>query len=575
MVPVLKYLFILILVSHSPISSATSLHTRTGYELIEALNLHPRRDVNIFKPNTSDSVSITNSRIVEKRLRLPVLGESGATVHDLAHLAGYVRIKHTIGGRMFYYFFQSRNKKDAPVVIWLTGGPGCSSAIGLFYENGPFHLTKNLSLVWNDYGWDKVANMIYIDQPIGTGFSYTSSEKDIRHDEKGVSDDLYDFLQGFFKKHPDYVKNDLYITGESYGGHYIPAFAARINKGNKNKEGIHLNLKGFAIGNGLTEPGPQFGADPDFAFYNKLINEDDYIRIRQMVPECKKAAKKCGTNGTDSCLDASDKCWIILHTILSVNPVCVYDIRRKKCYDLSAVDEFLNIPSVKKALGVPKGLYYTTCSRMVNQAFKADIMRNLEVGLPDLLEDGIEMLIYAGKYDLVCNLLGNIRWVTAMKWSGQSGFEASEISEFKVDGKLAGLLKSHGPLTFLEVRDAGHMVPMDQPKASLQMLKMWMDGKLNFLDASRLLINYLPKTDHLTSKLPESVSLYQKLETDTVPLINLEMGKKLGAKQPCPLTFLKVHNAGHMVPVDQSKASFQMLKMWMDRRLKMKIQENP
>lgn len=57
---------------------------------------------------------------------------------------------------MFYYFFQSRNTKEDPVVIWLTGGPGCSSAIALFNENGPFHLTSNLSLVWNDYGWDKV-----------------------------------------------------------------------------------------------------------------------------------------------------------------------------------------------------------------------------------------------------------------------------------------------------------------------------------------------------------------------------------------------------------------------------------
>ena len=127
--------------------------------------------------------------------------------------------------RMFYFFFESRNNKDDPVVIWLTGGPGCGSELALFYENGPFHIANNLSLTWNDYGWDQVkifmfplwkgwhqncflirfnnffflilqaSNILFVDQPTGTGFSYSSEESDIRHDETGISNDLYDFLQ--------------------------------------------------------------------------------------------------------------------------------------------------------------------------------------------------------------------------------------------------------------------------------------------------------------------------------------------------------------------------------------------
>ncbi|KAL8241453.1 hypothetical protein R6Q59_014807 [Mikania micrantha] len=445
---------------HDP--SSTSQHARTGFDFVKGLNLHPNLDANIYEPNTSES--------------LPVIGASD---HDLAHLAGYVQINHTIGARMLYYFFQSRNSKDDPVVIWLTGGPGCSSAIALFNENGPFHLTKNSSLIWNDYGWDKVSNIIYIEQPIGTGFSYSSSKKDVRNDEKGFSDDLYDFLQGFFKLHPEYVKNDLYITGESYGGHYIPAFAARINKGNKKKDGIRINLKGFAIGNGFTEPGIQFKADIDFALRNKLINYQDYIRINKMGPVCENATAKCGTNGKKSCLDALVICRQILDEILNIKPICAYDIRRQTCYDMSSFEELLNRASVKKALGVPQGVNFIPCSRLVYHAMMKDIMRNLEVGIPQLLEDGIKMLIYAGEYDFICNWLGNYRWVKGMKWSGQREFEASWVIQFEVDGKEAGLLKKYGPLTFLEVHDAGHMVPMDQPKVSLQMLKMWMDGKLN------------------------------------------------------------------------------------------------
>ncbi|XP_071708241.1 serine carboxypeptidase-like [Rutidosis leptorrhynchoides] len=474
--PVFIYLFLSVLID----PSSSSLYTRTGYkQFIKDLNLHPTLDANIFKQNTSDY------RIVEKPLRLPVLGQSGASTPNIVHATGYVRIKHTIGGRMFYYFFQSRHREDDPVVIWLTGGPGCSSAIALFEENGPFLLNKNLSLVWNKYGWDKVANMIYIDQPIGTGFSYTSSEKDIRHHEKGVSNDLYDFLQGFFTKHPDYVKNELYITGESYGGHYVPALASRINHRNKNKQGIHLNLKGLAIGNGMTVSGIQFGqADTDFALMNNLINETDYKRLNQIVQKCEKAAKKCGTDGEESCLKAVEICQQIYQDIISISHICEYDIRRRNCYNITEnVDKYLNKPSVKKALGVPQDIMFASCSDVVKHALLADIMRHLEGGLPELLEEGIKMLIFAGDCDFACNWIGNYRWVRDMKWSGQSNFKASNFIPFQVDGKEAGELKNYDNLSFLKVHEAGHMVPMDQPKASLKMLKRWMDGKLSVPEA--------------------------------------------------------------------------------------------
>ncbi|PNX61512.1 serine carboxypeptidase 48-like protein, partial [Trifolium pratense] len=91
------------------------------------------------------------------------------------------------------------------------------------------------------------SNIIFVDQPIGTGFSSSSDDSDIPHDETGVSNDLYDFLQAFFKQHSEYVKNDFYITGESYAGHYVPALASRVHQGNKDNKGIKINLKQFSI----------------------------------------------------------------------------------------------------------------------------------------------------------------------------------------------------------------------------------------------------------------------------------------------------------------------------------------
>lgn len=383
---------------------------------------------------------------------------------------------------MFYFFFESRNSQSDPVVIWLTGGPGCSSELALFYENGPFQIANNMSLVWNEFGWDKASNLIYVDQPIGTGFSYTSDDTDIRHDENGISNDLYDFLQAFFKAHPQYAKNDFFITGESYAGHYIPAFAARVHQGNKAQEGLDINLKGFAIGNGLTHPAIQYSAYADYALDNGILKAVDHKRISKMIPACEQAIKQCGTDGKDSCLTAYFACTNIFNKIMDVaGDTNYYDIRKKcktdLCYDFSNMETFLNQKSVRKALGVGD-IDFVSCSTEVYEAMQMDWMRNLEAGIPELLEDGIKLLVYAGEYDLICNWLGNSRWVHAMEWSGQKEFTRAPTVPFTVDGTEAGQLKSHGPVAFLKVHDAGHMVPMDQPKTALEMLKRWTQGAL-------------------------------------------------------------------------------------------------
>ncbi|KAF6166945.1 hypothetical protein GIB67_037458 [Kingdonia uniflora] len=444
-------------------------------KLIRELGLLPR-------DARAEEVSSDARRIVERQFAFPGAVENGASVEELGHHAGYYKIQHSHAARMFYFFFESRTNKKDPVVIWLTGGPGCSSELAVFYENGPFKIAKNLSLVWNEYGWDQASNLLYVDQPTGTGFSFSSDNRDLRHNEDGVSNDLYDFLQAFFTEHPQYAKNDFYITGESYAGHYIPAFAARVHRGNKAKEGIHINLKGFAIGNGLTDPAIQYKAYSDYALEMGIIQQSDYKNVNKLLPACELAIKLCGTHGTAACMASYVVCNSVFNKIMSfAGDKNYYDIRKKcegdLCYDFSNMEKFLNQKSVRSALGVGE-IEFVSCSPTVYQAMLMDWMRNLEVGIPALLEDGVKLLIYAGEYDLICNWLGNSRWVHAMEWSSQKQFVGSPTVPFVVDGAEAGQMKNYGPLSFLKVHDAGHMVPMDQPKAALEMLKRWTQGKL-------------------------------------------------------------------------------------------------
>ncbi|RLN26479.1 hypothetical protein BBJ28_00016562, partial [Nothophytophthora sp. Chile5] len=148
-------------------------------------------------------------------------------------LSGYFKIDGSKSKNYFYWFFESRGTPSTdPVIIWLTGGPGCSSILALLQENGPCSVNDDLSLKRNPFAWNERANVMWIDQPVGVGFSYGDvSEYDT--DETQVGDDMFHFLQEFFQARPEYQKQPFFVFGESYAGHYVPAISHRIFTGNQ------------------------------------------------------------------------------------------------------------------------------------------------------------------------------------------------------------------------------------------------------------------------------------------------------------------------------------------------------
>lgn len=182
-------------------------------------------------------------------------------------ISGYIDIKGSDYDKegedkhLFFWMFEKRGgdaDASTPFLVWLTGGPGCSSTLALLSENGPCSVNKDgATTSVNPYSWTESAHVLWLDQPAGVGFSY-GAETD--SNEAMISEDAYYFLQAFFKQYSEYAENPLFIVGESYAGHYAPAIAHRVLKGNQAaKSGsIHLNLAGLGVGNGLTDPEEQY-----------------------------------------------------------------------------------------------------------------------------------------------------------------------------------------------------------------------------------------------------------------------------------------------------------------------------
>ena len=418
-------------------------------------------------------------------------------------MAGFLDVVGSHDSHLFYWFFESRSSPaDDPLVVWLSGGPGCSSEIALFYENGPYKLLQSAEgegsapeLSENAYSWNSFANLLFLDQPVGTGFSYSDDPRDTAFSEDDVARDMHAFLAAFFEKYPGQQGRDLYILGESYAGHYVPAIGHKIVEEHA-RGGEQMALRGLGIGNGLVEPMSQYRQYSTYAFERGLIDaytrdaiEAAYYATCAPAIEACRLANRAGTAaGLIPCFAAQDICNLEnmvpveaeapMHTGHSFN---VYDVTSPcehgaMCYDFSALEEWAAIPAVKEQLGVGRR-GWDECNMAVHFALLGDWMANLELRLPAVLAAGVDVMVYAGVDDFICNVAGQDAWTRGMAWPGQEEFNGAELAPWVLgDGTQAGAAKvAHGPagsgsLSLVHVAHAGHMVPMDQPAAALDML---------------------------------------------------------------------------------------------------------
>jgi len=393
-----------------------------------------------------------------------------------------------------YFFWLVESKSDPvndPLMMWLSGGPGCSSQLALFAENGPCTVNEDgTGTTLNHYSWNAKANVMWVDQPAGVGFTTGLGT----HNEAGVASNMYTFLQGFYEKFPQYQNSPFYIFGESYGGHYVPAISHKIWENNKAGAGINIPLTGIAIGNGLTDPEEQYkwyaemghgGGVPEGGHAPSVYSDALYNGMKAAEPACTEAIKVCAALPNPvTCLAASEGCNLafqIPYRLTGQNP---YDMRIKcehgnLCYDFDPVGKYLNSASVQQELGVSN--HWGSCNMAVNLMFQlaGDSMVPFHTMIPDLLHDGIDVLLYAGDVDYICNWLGNKAWAKKLEWEKKDDFNAAEDKEWQVDGKTAARLRSADNFHFMQVYEAGHMVPMDKPKEALEMVNAFMGKSLS------------------------------------------------------------------------------------------------
>jgi carboxypeptidase C (cathepsin A) len=289
-----------------------------------------------------------------------------------------------------------------------------------------------------------------------------------------------EFFTKFLEAYPAFKARDLYLTGESYGGHYIPYFAKQL----KDSNDPNINLKGIAIGNGMTNvrhqhvPYADFANLPENLQYTKLTPEK-YQKTRKLFQVCQYMTR--AESPMVKGLATFNYCDFVSNMLISDDKgkqiFDVYDIRNPASLGVDKRKRlaenyytFLNSPEVLNELKVEHqwGGFDDYFTRMVRR----DWIIDCSVQVAQLLDQGLPVLIYAGDKDYICNWVGNKEWISNMSWSGAADWAAAQPQDYHGYGKV---WKAKN-LQFLVVFDAGHMVPHNQPANSLDMLNRFLAG---------------------------------------------------------------------------------------------------
>jgi len=332
------------------------------------------------------------------------------------------------------------------------------------------------------YSWNSNASVIFLDQPVNVGYSYSGGSVS---NTVAAGKDVYALLTLFFKQFPEYSEQSFHISGESYAGHYIPVFASEILSHKKR----NINLQSVLIGNGLTDGLTQYPEYRPMACgdggWPAVLDESACRSMDNALPRCLSLIENCySSESVWSCVPASIYCNNAMIGPYQRTGQNVYDVRKpcgsnSLCYDeLDWIQGFLNKKEVMKAVGAEVS-NYESCNFDINRNFLlgGDWMKPFHRVVPGILKE-IPVLVYAGDADYICNWLGNKAWTEALEWPGQKGFKNAAMEDFKIDGdgKKVGEVKSSGNFTFMRLHAGGHMVPYDQPEASLEMLNRWLAG---------------------------------------------------------------------------------------------------
>ncbi|TYI85351.1 hypothetical protein E1A91_D05G434800v1 [Gossypium mustelinum] len=394
---------------------------------------------------------------------------------NFRQFAGYIDVDENVVGRSLFYYFVEAEKDPLtqPLTVWLTGGPGCSSVGDAFGSVGPFIVTKDAhGLQTNFISWNKVSNLLFIDSPIGSGWSYSNTSSDYSNGDDSTNKILLTFMQKWYEKYPVFKSKDLYLAGSSFARHFVPNLANALLDDNKQSKQSKFNLKGLVLGNPMLRKKLDDLAKIDFFFSRKMINSS-FIKTtwsskcKNLVFEADLAAFK-----TDAHNYSPQKLFDVFRppcaeTEQDLNlgkQVPIVSTEVDMCHPLR-VQFYFNLSEVQKAFhGNQTNLSYRWkgCFTANFKYNEADKDLDMLPALKNLLQLSVPITIFSGDQDGIIPIEGTLHHLE--KLAEELNIKLTKKETWSFGTKEGGLKYEFGDLLkFLMVKGGNHHVTSSRP----------------------------------------------------------------------------------------------------------------
>ncbi|XP_068620967.1 venom serine carboxypeptidase-like [Battus philenor] len=379
--------------------------------------------------------------------------------------SGYFTVNKTYNSNIFFWYFPVENNpiKKTPWIIWLQGGPGASSMTGLFDEIGPFKVDATLNLTRNPYTWLQNHSLVFFDNPVGTGFSYTEDRRGYTRDMATYSSHLYTAFHQFLQVFPELRSAPLYVAGESYAGKYVPGLGIEIHK-HMLLPGHRVNLQGFIIGNAYVDPAVI--TKTIRPFYNfGLIEQEEKEALKPLEDALlKEVAAKNGTMAKVKWMNMVSVLLTMSHQTHAYNFV-----RNELAVGRHVL--LMNKPHMQRALHV-RATKFNFVNTTVNAHLASDFLSSAKEHFETLLEH-YRVLAYCGQLDLMMPCVTTSENYRTWKWNKSDKFIKAPRLPYLYLNKRAGYYKTGGGFTEVVFVGAGHMVPLDVPAPAQDLVTRW------------------------------------------------------------------------------------------------------
>ncbi|EDW73379.1 uncharacterized protein Dwil_GK16682 [Drosophila willistoni] len=404
---------------------------------------------------------------------------------------GFVDVR--TGAHMFYWLYYTTanvtNYTDRPLAIWLQGGPGASSTgYGNFEELGPVDLYGD----YRSWTWVKDMNVLFIDNPVGSGFSYVDNTAYFTATNKEIASDLVELMKGFYANHPEFETVPLHIFCESYGGKMAPEFALELYYAAQRGE-IVSNLTSVALGDPWTSPIDSVLAWAPFLKETGIVDHDGYEAIMEAANFTAELVEQ--ERWIQATAQWGNTQWEVMKASKGVDFYNVLKETRGDIYQRQALltpEERLYRTMVKydidedrdalladlmrgpvaETLGISSNVIWGSQSGSTFDIHRTDFMKPVIHIVNELLENTpLKVAVFSGGLDLICATPGTVNWIEKLDWSRKSEYLNASRTAISVDRILEGYQKTGGNFTMFWINRSGHMAPADNPAAMRHVLR--------------------------------------------------------------------------------------------------------